>query len=70
MKGFIEVTRLDNNRKVFFAVEKIIYAEQCANGNAFIMFWNYGYKYHTFNLGIETVESYSEVCKKIEEAGK
>lgn len=69
-KGFIEVTRADNGGKFLLAVEKIEYVEQLEEGNAFMTFWHYGYKRDTFNLGIETVETYAEVLSKITEATK
>lgn len=67
-KGFIEVTREDNNRKVSIAVDKIEYFEECEDGRAFVVTYHYGYKHETINIGFTTVETYAEVFYKIEKA--
>lgn len=69
-KGFIEVTKIFDGSKFLLNVEKIEYVERLEEGNAFIAMCHYGYKKDTFNLGIETLETYAEVLAKIAEATK
>lgn len=67
MKGFIEITRVDNGKKTLIAVAEIKYVEECSS-ETFIAVWHYGHRNHTYNLGHSVKESYAEVVEKIKQA--
>lgn len=67
MKGFIEITRADNGKKMSIAIAEIKYVEECSN-ETYIAVWHYGHRRDTFNMGHSAKESYAEVIEKIKQA--
>lgn len=67
MKGFIEITRIGNGKKMLIAVSEIKYVEECKN-ETFIAVWHYGHRHDTFNMGHSSKETYSEILEKIKQA--
>lgn len=67
MKGFIEVTNVEDKSKVLLAVDKIEYVEEKAN-ETFVVFKHFFIKKQTVTLGYSVAESFEDVVAKIKAA--